>query len=74
MLLKKDFEANRLVSGMLQLAKGTQLIIDETAMTDGQLTAQVYTNDRGPINLTCTPGPGEPDCPWKCHHLAESGI
>ena len=40
-LPKKDFEANRLVSGMLQLSKGTHLIIDETAMTDGQLTAQV---------------------------------
>jgi len=43
-LPKKDFEANRLVSGMLQLAKGTHLIIDETAMTDGQLTAQGLAN------------------------------
>ena len=44
-LPKKDFEANRLVSGMLQLAKGTHLIIDETAMTDGQLTAQVEVGE-----------------------------
>jgi len=43
-LPKKDFEANRLVTGLLQLAKGTQLIIDETAMTDGQLTAQGLAN------------------------------
>lgn len=43
-LPKKDFEANRLVSGMLQLAKGTHLIVDETAMTDGQLTAQGLAN------------------------------
>lgn len=42
----KDFEANRLVSGMLQLPKGTHLILDETAMTDGQLSA------RGVQNLT----------------------
>ena len=47
-LPKKDFEANRLVSGMLQLAKGTQLIIDETAMTDGQLTAQVKLDENEP--------------------------
>ena len=44
-LPKKDFEANRLVSGMLQLAKGTHLIVDETAMTDGQLTAQVKVDE-----------------------------
>jgi Mini-chromosome maintenance replisome factor len=36
----------RLVSGVLQLPKGTHLILDETAMTDGQLSA------RGVQNLT----------------------
>lgn len=43
-LPKKDFEANRLVSGMLQLSKGTSLVLDETAMTDGQLTSQGLAN------------------------------
>jgi len=33
----KDFEANRLVTGLLQLPSGMQLSIDETVMTDGQL-------------------------------------
>ena len=35
---RKDYEANRLVSGSLQLASGTHLWLDETAMTDGQLS------------------------------------
>jgi len=35
----KDYEANRVVSGALQLAAGTHLWLDETAMTDGQLGA-----------------------------------
>ena len=35
----KDYEANRLVSGSLQLPPGTHLWLDETAMTDGQLGA-----------------------------------
>jgi len=43
-LPKKDFEANRLVSGMLQLPKSTHLMLDETAMTDGQLSAQGLAN------------------------------
>ena len=43
-LPKKDFEANRLVAGTLQLAKGTHLMVDETAMSDGQLTAQGLAN------------------------------
>jgi len=42
----KDFEANRLVAGVLQLPAGTNLVVDETAMSDGQLTA------RGLQNLT----------------------
>ena len=34
---KKDYDANRLVSGLLQLSTNTQLIIDETAMENGQV-------------------------------------
>jgi len=34
----------RLVSGLLQLPKGTHLILDETAMTDGQLSAKGVQN------------------------------
>eukprot|EP00092_Neocalanus_flemingeri_P023416 GFUD01025387.1.p1 GENE.GFUD01025387.1~~GFUD01025387.1.p1 ORF type:complete len:665 (+),score=258.42 GFUD01025387.1:184-1995(+) len=41
---KKDFEANRLVSGTLQLAPSTHLWLDETVMTDGQLTAPGLKN------------------------------
>ncbi len=37
---KKDYEANRLVSGMLQLADGTHLTLDETKMDAGQLTQE----------------------------------
>ena len=35
---RKDYEANRLVAGALQLAPGTRLWLDETVMTDGQLS------------------------------------
>jgi len=42
----KDFEANRLVSGLLQLPASTNLVVDETMMSDGQL------NPRGLSNLT----------------------
>jgi len=41
---KKDFEANRLVAGTLQLGPSTHLWLDETAMTDGQLTAPGLKN------------------------------
>ena len=36
---RKDYTANRLVSGVLQLSEGTHLILDETAMQAGQLDA-----------------------------------
>ncbi len=36
---KKDYTANRLVSGVLQLSDGTHLVLDETAMEAGQLDA-----------------------------------
>jgi len=35
----KDFVANRLVSGQLQLARGTVLILDETKLAEGKLSA-----------------------------------
>lgn len=33
----KDYTANRLVSGLLQLASNTSLVIDETQLEQGQL-------------------------------------
>lgn len=33
----KDYTANRLVSGLLQLASHTSLVIDETQLEQGQL-------------------------------------
>mmetsp|Transcript_12977 Transcript_12977/g.35317 ORF Transcript_12977/g.35317 Transcript_12977/m.35317 type:complete len:641 (-) Transcript_12977:166-2088(-) len=35
----KDYQANRLVAGQLQLAHGTVLILDETGLAEGQVTA-----------------------------------
>ncbi|XP_061545683.1 mini-chromosome maintenance complex-binding protein isoform X1 [Phycodurus eques] len=37
MVPKKDYVANRLVSGVLQLAKNTSLFLDETQLEQGQL-------------------------------------
>ncbi len=34
---RKDYTANRLVSGILQLASNTSLVIDETQLEQGQL-------------------------------------
>jgi hypothetical protein len=50
MIPKKDYEQNRLVAGMLQLANGTELLIDETRMDEGQL------NERGVANLKAIGG------------------
>lgn len=36
---QKDFDANRLRSGLLQLAPGTLLVFDETQMDTGPLDA-----------------------------------
>jgi hypothetical protein len=36
----KDYEANRLRSGQLQLSAGTHLLLDETALVNGQLDVQ----------------------------------
>ena len=35
----KDYSANRLMSGLLQLSERTHLVLDETAMEAGQLDA-----------------------------------
>lgn len=43
---KKDYTANRLISGFLQLSDSTQLILDETALEAGQL------NTKGVQNVT----------------------
>lgn len=36
---RKDYTANRLVSGSLQLAQNTSLFLDETQLEPGQLDA-----------------------------------
>lgn len=36
---EKDYTANRLKSGMLQLAERTSLVVDETVLQPGQLEA-----------------------------------
>jgi hypothetical protein len=41
---QKDYTANRLKSGILQLSDGTHLILDETAMLPGQLQDQGVRN------------------------------
>ena len=43
---KKDYTANRLKSSILQLSESTNLIVDETALEDGQL------NENGVKNVT----------------------
>lgn len=42
----KDYEANRVLSSRLQLAKGTEVVLDETVLSPGQL------NEKGVRNLT----------------------
>merc|ERR1712050_749218 len=41
---RKDFVANRLVASQLQLAPGTLLMLDETKMSEGQLSADGVKN------------------------------
>uniref|UniRef100_A0ABM0LV56 Mini-chromosome maintenance complex-binding protein n=1 Tax=Saccoglossus kowalevskii TaxID=10224 RepID=A0ABM0LV56_SACKO len=41
---KKDYSANRLLSGMLQLSERTHLIVDETALQPGQLDSNGVHN------------------------------
>ncbi|GMN41156.1 hypothetical protein TIFTF001_010377 [Ficus carica] len=49
---KKDYETNRLITGRLQLAEGTHLIIDETTMGEGNLFSVGVDNTRLLKNLT----------------------
>ena len=46
---KKDYVANRLVSGALQLARNTSLFLDETQLEQGQLdtTGEASRKPRG---------------------------
>ncbi|KAI5644168.1 mini-chromosome maintenance replisome factor domain-containing protein [Phthorimaea operculella] len=44
LLPKKDYEANRLTSGVLQLSAGTHLVLDETQMSAGRLDHAGVTN------------------------------
>jgi len=37
-LFRKDYECDRLTSGVLQLSNNTHLVIDETGLTAGELT------------------------------------
>lgn len=39
MFFRKDYDCDRLTSGILQLSKNTHLIIDETNLKTGQVTA-----------------------------------
>jgi hypothetical protein len=41
---KKDYKANRLISGVLQLSDSTELILDETALESGQLNTTGVQN------------------------------
>lgn len=50
---KKDYSANRLVSGALQLARNTSLFLDETRLEQGQLDA---TGVRESAGLNCLRG------------------
>lgn len=54
---KKDYVANRLVSGALQLAKNTSLFLDETQLQQGQLdtTGECCRNHEGATLRTQTP-------------------
>ncbi|CAK1586470.1 unnamed protein product [Parnassius mnemosyne] len=44
LLPKKDYECNRLTSGILQLSKHTHLILDETKMEQGRLDSTGVSN------------------------------
>lgn len=41
---KKDYQSNRLISALLQLSQHTHLVLDETALTAGQLDTQGVQN------------------------------
>lgn len=41
---RKDYECNRLTSGILQLSDHTHLVLDETCLTAGQVSASGKQN------------------------------
>lgn len=45
MVPRKDYTANRLVSGTLQLANNTSLFLDETQLEQGQLDTTGESTD-----------------------------
>ena len=51
MIPKKDYSANRLKSGLLQLPKGIQIILDETVLEPGQLQPNGIENLKSLGNL-----------------------
>ncbi|XP_037975058.2 mini-chromosome maintenance complex-binding protein [Plutella xylostella] len=54
LLPKKDYECNRLTSGVLQLSKDTNLVLDETKMEQGRLDATGVNNIAALGNLIQT--------------------
>ncbi|KAG6460337.1 mini-chromosome maintenance complex-binding protein [Manduca sexta] len=54
LLPKKDYDCNRLTSGVLQLSKDTHLILDETKMEQGRLDATGVSNVTALGNLIKT--------------------
>nr|XP_049706474.1 mini-chromosome maintenance complex-binding protein [Helicoverpa armigera] len=54
LLPKKDYECNRLTSGVLQLSKDTHLILDETKMEQGRLDATGVNNIAALGNMIMT--------------------
>ena len=44
MIPRKDIQSNRLVTGALQLASGTELVLDETALLEGKLEPNGINN------------------------------
>ena len=42
----QDYESNRVISGRLQLAKGTEVVLDETVLVPGRV------DEKGIRNLT----------------------
>lgn len=47
---RKDYTANRLLSGVLQLGTNTSLVVDETALQPGQLEASGKHNTLKPTD------------------------
>lgn len=51
---QKDYNANRLLSGILQLSSHTSLLVDETLLEQGQLdtTGQCMTKEMELVNMS----------------------